>query len=724
MRQLRHLFGTAGLRRLNGTSADGEANRTEATTSVGDRDEMEALEELPVYRNVTGLLRGTWVRSAASRGHDPRQVNLTSLGAEHASTSLDFLGNITGTSGDVQVKLKDKSSDEVFEGPDGATWQIRGVMTIRDGTSPTDGWDVDLHGIHFPHLGQAVLTTTSDKFAGLFVLPHFLLSPYTFALSQRLLNNSLTTTMSKQESAARQTLVGPWSSSPASFSNALSQPHCEYVVYLQQHAVALPGTEPRTVSSLLRLIEDELRFPTGAPRPTAPSMTMSMTVFSPDCGFILESQGPPDFPPAEGLHLLGEKVEPYLCAVKGLALAFGLVCGGQVVLLVRQMAQASTPSTVSRISLPTIGMMAMGDGVAFVSLLTLSIFVDAASLALTTTAFLAFICVNFFGMRFMMDIWTVQAPERIAREMRTDAGSSAAALTTPGELPAPVTASPVILPPDQDLAAAEAEDAAGMGPAGNNRRELGALYSRFIIVLLVITFTSLNATSWPRGLRSAYVQALSLVYFSFWIPQIHRNIMRNTRKAFTWDFVVGQSVLRLLPFLYLYTFPDHVLFVKPDGVSALVLVGWVWLQVWLLGCQAFAGPRCFTPRGWAPPAYDYHPVLKADDAESGLLMSMGSSQMSSDASGTDATAGIRGGTRKERGTRLFDCAICTEQIEVPVVAAGDQGHDTTTTGLAGAMLRRKYMVTPCQHLYHSHCLEGWLRYRLQCPVCRSPCPPI
>jgi len=28
------------------------------------------------------------------------------------------------------------------------------------------------------------------------------------------------------------------------------------------------------------------------------------------------------------------------------------------------------------------------------------------------------------------------------------------------------------------------------------------------------------------------------------------------------------------------------------------------------------------------------------------------------------------------------------------------------------------MVTPCRHVFHSNCLEGWMRFRLQCPNCR------
>jgi formate dehydrogenase maturation protein FdhE len=76
---------------------------------------------------------------------------------------------------------------------------------------------------------------------------------------------------------------------------------------------------------------------------------------------------------------------------------------------------------------------------------------------------------------------------------------------------------------------------------------------------------------------------------------------------------------------------------------------------------------------------------------------------------------------KDKGKRLFDCAICMQELEVPVIPAGAPGD----TGLGANLLaRRNYMVTPCRHIFHSVCLEGWMKYRLQCPNCRETLPPL
>jgi hypothetical protein len=234
----------------------------------------------------------------------------------------------------------------------------------------------------------------------------------------------------------------------------------------------------------------------------------------------------------------------------------------------------------------------------------------------------------------------------------------------------------------------------------------------------------------PRRLGSIYTRFLAAVYLSFWVPQIYRNVMRNCRKALRWDFVAGQSVLRLFPFLYFLTARGNVLFIRPDYTSAFIMTGWVWIQAWILVSQDVLGPRFFVPRGWAPHAYDYHPMLRDlsgadEDLEaSGGILSIASLRgderdLVSDSKDDDKQ-------RKDRKKAIFDCAICMQDIEVPVLPppSSASGGSSVTDGASSILSRRLYMVTPCRHIFHTACLESWMRLRLQCPICRESIPPV
>jgi mitofusin len=150
----------------------------------------------------------------------------------------------------------------------------------------------------------------------------------------------------------------------------------------------------------------------------------------------------------------------------------------------------------------------------------------------------------------------------------------------------------------------------------------------------------------------------------------------------------------------------------------MVLAGWVWVQILALVSQELLGSRFFIREGWAPPAYDYHPILRED--EEGATMPIGSTQAPDD---DDPTSMSKAGESKGKGKKVFDCSICTQDIEVPVIPSGASSENAP--GLSGMILQRRvYMVTPCRHIFHTQCLEGWMRYRLQCPNCREILPPL
>lgn len=548
-------------------------------------------------------------------------------------------------------------------------------------------------------------------------------------MAQKLLNQTVNARLARQEMSLTNPYFSPWLSSPNNSAELLfPTPHCEYIVYLQQYPTTLPDDE-------LRAIEKELRFPAGAPTSAAPAIKMSALIFSPDCGFVLESKGPPEFTPQDGMHLVGQKLESYMRLARRGILAFAVILCVEIFLIIRQMKDTSTPSTRSRVSFYTVSIMAFGDGFALMGLMAVVVSTDGAFLPLIATAFVSFLSVAVFGMRFLMDVWTVQAPERLERDRRNAAAnpvpSDSAPLSSPAgmtaatvdTLPLPATArrtrdsgpTNVILPPDQDLGAADTENAVTVPTARRSTEtEIGAIYSQFYFLLFTVSFLSLQATSWPTTFRSIYTNCLTFGYLSFWVPQIYRNVIRNCRQALRWEFVVGQSVARLIPIVYLYTVEDNILFVEIDPNVAYALMGWVWIQIWALISQEILGPRFFVPNGWAPPAYDYHPILREDDQEAGASMPIGFTQ-------TAENSGMTSSETTE-GKRLFDCAICMQNLEVPVVRAGDNREENSMA--TTIFSRRTYMVTPCRHIFHSACLEGWMRYRLQCPICRDNLPPL
>ena len=416
-----------------------------------------------------------------------------------------------------------------------------------------------------------------------------------------------------------------------------------------------------------------------------------------------------------------------------------IVLGFQIALIKRQVDEASTPSTRSRISYQSIGLMAMGDGLMVSGLVGFLMMNVSLFLLIAATAFLCFFNLAIMEMRFIFEIWTVQVGDvlqRMRERERQEAQTAARqAATVPPTNPQSNTirvsfrngpgAVQVILPPNQEIEAAAEEDerllqtnpvptTTTQAPTRRLASDFGTIYARFYFTILAIVLISVWAYSWPKPLRSAYINLLAFVYLSFWIPQIYRNTMRNCRKALRWEYVFGISICRLVPIVYCYAKERNTFSFDINPSGALFFIFWVWLQVLVLLSQQFLGPRLFVKESWCPPAYDYHPILRddSDDPEAGNTLPIGFVASASEARDCDSRD-------KGKYSKSFDCAICMQEIEVPVVSKNEgEGRGASWLG------RMNYMVTPCRHIFHSGCLEGWMRLRLVCPICREGLPPV
>ncbi|KAH8803175.1 RING finger ubiquitin ligase-like protein [Xylogone sp. PMI_703] len=722
-----------------------------------------------VWENVTGIVQGTWVRDTEGEVMRHR-VNLTAVapGVEWAIwDDGPWSRNVTGREGKLTLRVDEKSGehmdiyDDLIEGHSMARWltssirEASATMTIQDDSSGGDGWEMRLHGVHWPRQGAILMTTTSEKFSGIFGLPHLSTSADYFTTGKKLLNITLGKAVEKLQHAAWIDQLNPWTSNPdAPGDVTMPIPHCEYVVYVQVHPLKM-----RVSGGGVHLIEQELRFPEGAPLPAIPKLQMSAVIYSPDCGFLLESKGPPRFSPIDGKHLVGLKEEVFLRGIQHWLLILAAVLFGQILLMKAQMKDASTPSTIGRISLYSMGIMVMADALLFACLSLLSATVPNIFPSALIGSFAALLSVALL-VRFTGELYKAQEPERRERLRAEEAAraanrpsqptpSSVPILTAAGALapnapasgntpiaPPPATNIPVIIPSDQDIDAEIAEVAAATAPTPaslpapvtalnqttttqTSSSDFTSIYGRFVLALTFILFLSLSSFSWPSSLRTGYVYTLSFLYLSFWIPQIRRNIIRNCRKALLWKFVIGQSVLRLLPFAYFFLKRDNILFVETDWQAFTFLAAWVWIQIWIMAAQEILGPRWGIPKGWTEEGWDYHPILREDNVEGGGLP-LGLVQ----APGSPALGRTRtGDKKKDAGVRSVDCAICMQVLEVPVVASGEDSA-AAAASVTNMLARRQYMVTPCRHIFHSHCLEGWMRFRLQCPICREQLPPL
>ncbi len=249
---------------------------TEDHVAVGSEQAYQVAAEssLPLYQNVSGTIKGKFVRRPiTSTMHAP--FNLTSLVSANRYVIKDFWRNVTEPEGGLTLRIFEEDKDGMT---DLAAKEITANAAVQTESAPGSGWEIKLYGVHYHKTGSIILTTTSEKFPGIFTLPHFALTRDDFEKSQKLLNRSLSQTISDRQRSNGDDLAFPWLSKTGDESTSIfSAPSCEYIIYLQQQPVPLQKLKlnPLQQIQVLRQIEQELRFPKGAPIPEAPPMVFS-----------------------------------------------------------------------------------------------------------------------------------------------------------------------------------------------------------------------------------------------------------------------------------------------------------------------------------------------------------------------------------------------------------------------------------------------------------------
>ncbi|KAG5377666.1 hypothetical protein IGI04_025508 [Brassica rapa subsp. trilocularis] len=239
----------------------------------------------------------------------------------------------------------------------------------------------------------------------------------------------------------------------------------------------------------------------------------------------------------------------------------------QVLLLIRQMEHSNTQSGAAKVSIVMIGQQAIMDSYLCLLHLTAGILLSfktktsltssyAESLfnAFATAAFFKFVVFSIFEMRYLLAIWKATRPSNSGEGWET------------------------------------------------MRRELSFLYSHGILLGGILIMYELHN----------YMRWILLLMYSFWIPQIVANVVRDSRKPLHPYYILGMTVTRLAIPLYVFGCPKNFMRVEPSNAWCVGLCAFTGFQAAVLLLQHYFGSRCFVPRKMLPDKYNYYRRLDHD----------------------------------------------------------------------------------------------------------------
>ncbi|KAG9072643.1 hypothetical protein KI688_000414 [Linnemannia hyalina] len=427
---------------------------------------------------------------------------------------------------------------------------VKGSWRLKHDDNEDYGISLTVQGIHFVHNGSFYMWGIPEDRMPLWHILDLMPDNASFAMAAAALKERYQKRIKTIQDImdGKERLEYP--------ETALSEPSsCHYQMYMQLGAIS-PSVRPNALKDL----EREWAAPQGISVIKAPHLNSTLFMYSPNCRLTIGVKK------SEGM----KREKFYTKAVYYAGMA-GTVAFIQVFLLVRQMEYTPTPSSVSKVSYWTIAIQVFIDSYLCMLHLTTGILVErrgrrnrAAAQAAAAQA--------------------AQAQATSTNATTTDgAGSATTAArptdTMPGGLPLPVTAPRPTPPPEDD----------------SPRSDMQALYGRFywmlIISLVILYKIAISSTK----VQNLMISVCAVALFSFWIPQIIRNVIRGSKKGLSLWFILGMSATRLTIPVYFYGCPDNLMGHEPTP-WIWGLVAWVALQVGVLLLQDWLGPRFFVPK--------------------------------------------------------------------------------------------------------------------------------
>ena len=225
---------------------------------------------------------------------------------------------------------------------------------------------------------------------------------------------------------------------------------------------------------------------------------------------------------------------------------------------------------------------------AIISLLLSTIATDLY-LLLACVATIAFILCGVFEMRFLVSVLTTQANERGTTWWEIMRGSrqvsSPATTPTSVEEPAEGPLLPLAKTPTQQQQQQQSQDQTPEqqmqtepNTAWQETSYSNSIFASGFTLSIVAMFLIFSSFDWRRKYRIIF-EYISLIFInSYWVPQFLRNTLKNRRNSFSWQYIIGSSIVRVVPIYYFALYKENPLRHRYDPYLCVVVTSWVLIQ--------------------------------------------------------------------------------------------------------------------------------------------------
>ena len=246
----------------------------------------------------------------------------------------------------------------------------------------------------------------------------------------------------------------------------------------------------------------------------------------------------------------------------------------------------------------------------------------------------------------------------------------------------------------------------------NNQIANQDMYRRRLLCLYLFFYISLSIMIINIKECLTNFSLIFVVYSFSWLGQIIHSIIINARPPMSRMYIIMLSLGRLYLPIYIKGYKGNIFDLKPSYLKVSLLIIITFIEVIILLLQKSFGARTILPKRYRRRGFDYYKdkVNIENHISKNPNCVICLENLTFD---VDENFNIK--KQKNKKHRILH--IC--RIDSII----DKIH-RWLNNMEGKNTKKKYMITPCDHVFHTICLEKWMKLKNECPYCKGVLPPI
>ena len=250
----------------------------------------------------------------------------------------------------------------------------------------------------------------------------------------------------------------------------------------------------------------------------------------------------------------------------------------------------------------------------------------------------------------------------------------------------------------------------------NNNVANQELYRKRLLCLYFLFYVCLTITVFNIKECLTNYSIIFFVYTIPWLSQILYSILTNTRPPMSRHYIFFLSLSRLYLPIYIKGIDGNIYDLKPSYLKVFLLILITFIEMVILLLQKTLGPRTVLPTKYRKRGYDYykdHVNIELHVSKNpNCIICLQSLSVEVDENFNTITKKIKRRNKCDKIMKICYLDTLNEKIK------------RWFKNIEGKAIKKKYMITPCDHVFHTPCLEKWMKQKNECPYCKGVIPPI